>query len=93
MLQDYRFVEPFLPRRLLAWKFALGGFAGAHEYAVGGAAFAVHANDLVAKDYFAQNPLFTTTRWVADHSRWFLLLALLPIIQVLRRRRKTGVSQ
>ena len=77
----------------LAWKYALGGFAMAHEYAVGGSAFAIHANDLAAKDYFNQSPLFSTARWLADHARWFLLLALLPIVQALRHRRKTPDPQ
>ncbi len=41
-----------------AWKAAKGGFALAHEFAVGGAAVAQHANDAAARGYIGNSPFF-----------------------------------
>ena len=40
----------------IAWHAAIGGVAGAHELAAGGAALAKHANDSVARAFFLQHP-------------------------------------
>lgn len=40
------------------WKAASGGFATAQEFAVGGAAYAEHANDAVAKSYIESQFFF-----------------------------------
>ena len=67
---------------------ATGGFAMAREYALGGQAIANHANDMVAKDYFESSVFFSSARLIGEHSRWFLLLVFLPIIQNLIDKRK-----
>ncbi|GMR18640.1 MAG: hypothetical protein BMS9Abin33_1071 [Gammaproteobacteria bacterium] len=72
----------------VAWQAAFGGFAVANEYAQGGLAIANHANDLAAKDYFENSNFFSLARLIADNSRWFLLLLVLPIIQSLLHKRK-----
>jgi hypothetical protein len=72
----------------IAWQAAFGGFALAIEYAQGGVAIANHANDLVAKEYFENTYFFSLARLIAEYSRWFLLLLVLPIIQSLMHRRK-----
>jgi len=71
----------------VAWQAAFGGFALANEYAQGAEAIANHANDLVAKDYFENSHFFSLARLIAEYSRWFLLLTLLPIIQVIHKRK------
>ena len=38
----------------VAWQAAMGGVAAAHEIALGGAALAHHANDAVAREFFAR---------------------------------------
>lgn len=43
-----------------AWKAAKGGFALAHEFAIGGAAVAPHANDAAARSYVESSSFFTT---------------------------------
>lgn len=42
----------------LAWRAAKGGVALAHDFAVGGYANAMHANDLAAKNFIEQGWLF-----------------------------------
>ena len=74
----------------VAWQAAFGGFALAIEYAQGGAAIANHANDLVAQEYFASSYFFSFARLIAEYSRWFVLLLVLPIIQSLIQKRKRG---
>jgi hypothetical protein len=72
----------------VAWHAATGGFAMAKEYALGGRAIAHYANDMVAKDYFRNSIFFSSARFIGGHSRWFLLLVFLPIIQSLIHKRK-----
>jgi len=72
----------------VAWHAAFGGFAMANEYALGGQAIANHANDMIAKDYFENSAFFSSASLIAGHSRWFLLLLALPIIQNLIHRMK-----
>ena len=43
-----------------AWKAAKGGFALAHEFAIGGAAVAPHANDAAARSYVEGSSFFNT---------------------------------
>ncbi len=50
----------------IAWRAAFGGLAWAHDYAVGGSAFAAHANDAVARTFIGQNWFFQTARWLAE---------------------------
>lgn len=72
----------------VAWQAANGGFAAAIEYAQGGEAFARHANDLVAGEYFENSRFFSLARWFARYSRWCSLLLALPIGQGLIHRWK-----
>jgi len=72
----------------IAWRAALGGLAVAHEYAEGGLAIANHANDLIARDYFENSRFFSVARFISEHSRWFLLLVAIPIVQNLIRGMK-----
>ena len=72
----------------IAWHAALGGLAVARDYALGGAAFAAHANDALAQQYFRDNPLFAAAQWGTDYSQWLVLLAALPAVLVLLRRRR-----
>ena len=72
----------------IAWQAALGGLAVAHEYAVGGLAIANHANDLIARNYFENSRFFSVARFILEHSRWFLLLVAIPIVQNLIRGMK-----
>lgn len=65
---------------------ALGGFAAAGEYAVGGAAFAAKANTSAAKLLVDTNPFFAASQTLLSGSRWFLLLAAAPLIYSLVRR-------
>lgn len=72
----------------IAWHAALGGLAVARDYALGGAAFAAHANDALAQQYFRDTPLFAAIHWGLDHSQWLVLLAVLPAVLALWRRRR-----
>lgn len=67
----------------VAWYAAYGGLAVAQEYALGGAAFAAHANDQAAKDFFHSSSLFSTASVIMDHARWLLLLLLIPVFRGL----------
>ncbi len=69
----------------LAWEAALGGLAVARNYAEGGLAIARHANDQVASEFFQRSSFVSGSEWLLAHSQWFLLLALLPAIQGVRR--------
>ncbi|HHJ15776.1 MAG TPA: hypothetical protein ENJ80_03675 [Gammaproteobacteria bacterium] len=72
----------------VAWQAAFGGLAVANEYAQGGLAIAKHANDQIAEHYFVNNLFFSSAQAILEHSRWFLLLLILPIIQSLINRKK-----
>lgn len=71
---------------------ALGGLALAGDYAQGGQAWATHANDDAAKSYFGASGIFGVSRVVLAHSRWFLVLTLLPTLVAIYRKvaRRTG---
>jgi hypothetical protein len=69
-----------------AWWAAFGGLAVARDVAVGGAASALHANDPAAHDVVAQHPFLWLSSKLLQHSRWLVLLAVLPALLVLLRR-------
>ena len=71
----------------LAWHTALGGVAIAAEYSLGGVAIAAEANSDAARAFMANSSVMTGARAVLDHSRWFLLLAVMPVFVVLRARK------
>jgi hypothetical protein len=70
----------------LAWWAASGGLAVARDFAMGGIAAAQHANDAAAQALVVQHPFFRVSRRVLEHSRWLVLLALLPVVMILLRR-------
>jgi hypothetical protein len=74
----------------IALHSAIGGLAVAMKYAEGGGAFAEHANDPAAKEYFENTFLFRAGRFLTDHAQWLVLLAVIPIgfnLRKLRRKR------
>lgn len=71
---------------------ALGGLAVAKEFAIGGSAQALHANDEAAKAFFAHQALLRAGRAVMENAEWFLLALVLPIWVGLRGRQKREVS-
>lgn len=70
----------------LGWQGALGGAAIAKEYAVGGLAIAEHANDPEAQE-FMRTSAVRFGRALAEHSRWLLILILLPAVLAWWNRR------
>src|SRR5262245_43000997 len=70
----------------LAWKAASGGLAVAREIATGGEAHARHANDAAAQAFVSRDPILRACAWVLGHSRWLVLLAVLPAAAALLRR-------
>ncbi len=70
----------------LAWQGALGGAAIANGYAVGGLAIAEHANDGEAEEFMGMRSL-SFGRTLMEHSRWFLILLVLPVVLAWRKRR------
>lgn len=75
----------------LGWQGALGGLAWAHEFALGGAAVAAHANDPAART-FLENHGFMSAAQSILRSGWISSLSWLPILLVvwmaLRMRRR-----
>ncbi|HJS75132.1 MAG TPA: hypothetical protein VJ921_12660 [Vicinamibacteria bacterium] len=67
---------------------AAGGAAVAKTFAIGGLAIAEHANDAAAEKFFSEGAA-GVGRAIMDHSEWFVLLALLPI---LGRRKSPGAN-
>jgi hypothetical protein len=70
----------------VAWWAASGGLAIAPDFAIGGVAIARHANDAEAQVLVVQHPFFWTSMRLLEHSRWLVLLALLPVVTILLRR-------
>jgi hypothetical protein len=57
-------------------------------------AIANEANSDAAEELMANHPLITGARVVMNHSRWFLLLTILPVLTVWRRRgRRAGLIE
>jgi hypothetical protein len=78
----------------IAWLAAQGGNAIAREFAVGGVAFAHHANDEVARAFIAHHSFFSLAE-VAMRSGWFALICWLPMCLVIwqglrARKRRQG---
>ena len=71
----------------IGWECALGGAAFAKEYAIGGYAIAEHANDAEAQEYLKTNVVRYGSAFM-QHSRWLLVLALLPAVIAWWNRRK-----
>ena len=67
---------------------ACGGFAAAFKYAIGGAAIAEQANTHIAEAVLRQSLFFRIGNLIMKHSRWALLLVLLPVILNVKKRFK-----
>ena len=65
------------------WSAALGGLAVARDFATGGAAVALHANDALAAEYFAAQPFFRAASWLMEYS---IALVFLPLLIALAAR-------
>lgn len=72
----------------VAWWAAAGGLALARDVALGGVAAANHANDAVARALVTRQAFFRVSMSLAEHSRWLVLLALLPVVLAIRQRRR-----
>lgn len=71
-----------------AWQAAQGGVAIAREFALGGLAFAKHANDQIARDYFATHPWFDIrSRYALSATDLIFLSVMFFIWQSIRIRR------
>lgn len=66
---------------------ALGGLAVALFYAQGGLAIARHANDMAATTFFATGEIFPVVRACLPYTRWLVLLAVMPLVFFLFRKR------
>ena len=64
----------------LAWNGAQAGIALAHDFAVGGIARAMQANNAVAHVHFQQNPFFGAPRQLLRTLAWLNLLWVLPLL-------------
>ena len=75
----------------VAWLAAQGAGAFAHGFAVGGVAFAQHANDAAAREFIANTSFFSRADWFMK-SGLFALLCFSPmglmLWQTLRLRRR-----
>jgi RNA polymerase sigma factor (sigma-70 family) len=61
----------------MGWLAANGGSAVAHDFAVGGAAFAHHANDEVARSFVRNNVFFTHASAWLKSATWLMWLPVL----------------
>ena len=64
----------------MGWLAANGGSAVAHDFAVGGAAFAHHANDEVARSFVRNNVFFTHASAWLKSGTWLLWLPVLVLV-------------
>lgn len=71
------------------WSASLGGLAVARDFALGGAAIARHANDVMAREYFATHAFFRSASHVMSYA---FVLVFIPVIAALvaRFRRRPG---
>ncbi|HVU28182.1 MAG TPA: sigma-70 family RNA polymerase sigma factor [Verrucomicrobiae bacterium] len=64
----------------LAWKAAAGNFALAHDYAAGGVAHALQANNEIAKQWVEANPYFRWIQIINRHWFWVNFLWMTPLL-------------
>jgi RNA polymerase sigma factor (sigma-70 family) len=75
----------------MAWLAASGGSAVAHEFAVGGAAFAQHANDEVARAFMQNSAFFTHAKVLMNRATFLIWLPVgLMVWQFLRMQRRNA---
>jgi len=81
-----------------AWHAALGGLVVTHDFALGGLAHAVQANNDAAQQFFDQNLFFRTGRLISQHNLITMLLWIIPvslqshIVARARRRREQAAT-
>ena len=72
----------------LGWLAASGGAAVAHDFAIGGSAFAAHANDAAAKVFAQNNTFLRDAAWLSRHAMVLVWLPMMLIAwQLLSLRR------
>ena len=64
----------------LAWKAAAGDFALAHDFALGRIAYAAHANNDIARQFFEPNLFFRCAEFINNHWLWLTLLWIIPFV-------------
>jgi hypothetical protein len=80
----------------IAWNAADGGIAMAHDFAIGGIAHALQANNDAAQSYFHSNQFFQHARLAVRYLAWLNLLWVIPmlvrwrIVAGTRRQRDLG---
>jgi RNA polymerase sigma factor (sigma-70 family) len=78
----------------IAWHSAFGGLSIAHDYAVGGSVRAAHANDEIARQMLASEPLVQLAHWLPQHQGLMtvgcltVLFAFLSVFIYATQRRK-----
>jgi RNA polymerase sigma factor (sigma-70 family) len=75
----------------VGWNAAMGGLAMAHDFALGGAAHALQANNDLANQFIKGNGFFQKMEILSHHIGWLNLLWLIPVMgwmRVLRRRQR-----
>ncbi len=77
----------------LAWSAAYGGAAIAHEYAVGGFAHALHANDEIARSFQQRLPFLRYSQAVAPFSFLTNLIWVIPMLFWWKKIKRARVNQ
>lgn len=75
----------------IAWDAANGGIAMAHNFAVGGIAQALQANNEAARSYFERDLFFHNPRLILRYLAWLNLLWVIPMLarwRVVARSRR-----
>jgi RNA polymerase sigma factor (sigma-70 family) len=75
----------------IAWKAAVGSLAIAHDFALGGVAHAVQANNGLAKEFINANLFFRFVQAMNRHWIWMNLLWIAPLFvqwQIVARSRR-----
>ncbi|HTV40826.1 MAG TPA: sigma-70 family RNA polymerase sigma factor [Candidatus Sulfotelmatobacter sp.] len=74
-----------------AWNAVCGGFVVAHNFALGGVAYAAQANTEVARQFFQQNGFFRISEAVERHGFLVMLIWVIPMFvqaQLVARARR-----
>jgi RNA polymerase sigma factor (sigma-70 family) len=78
----------------LAWNAATGGVVIAHDFALGGVAYAAQANTDIAKQFFLQAPFFRIAQVVSHYNLWMIWIIPMVLqswmVKRARQRRERG---
>ena len=77
----------------LAWHGAMGGMAVAHDYALGGSASALHANDEAAREALASVPILRTVDFLLRNSVLMNLIWVPMLLVIWQARRARMAAQ